>query len=263
MKHTFAICAYKESPYLESCVSSLINQSEPSDIIICTSTPNELIYSISKKYGLDVYIRNGESSLKDDWNFAVDTAVYARKAELVTVAHQDDVYRRDYVRELMRAEEKYPDMILFTSGSCTIDKDGREISWLSERIKRVLRLLLRLKGLADRSFIKRSALMFGNAICCPSCTYNIRLTGQPLFRDDADFVIDWLTLLRLSSLPGRFICIEKELMCYRVHPASATEKNIKNNNRIKEEYGVFLRIWPKPFAALIMKLYGFSSKAYG
>ena len=66
MKHTFAICAYKESPYLESCVSSLINQSEPSDIIICTSTPNELIDSISKKYGLDVYIRNGESSLKDD-----------------------------------------------------------------------------------------------------------------------------------------------------------------------------------------------------
>ena len=125
MKHTFAICAYKESPYLESCVSSLINQSEPSDIIICTSTPNELIDSISKKYGLDVYIRNGVSSLKDDWNFAVDTAVYARKAELVTVAHQDDVYRKDYVRELMRAEENYPDMILFTSGSCTIDKDGK------------------------------------------------------------------------------------------------------------------------------------------
>ena len=244
MKHTFAICAYKESPYLESCVSSLINQSEPSDIIICTSTPNELIDSIAKKYGLDVYIRNGVSSLKDDWNFAVDTAVYARKAELVTVAHQDDVYRKDYVRELMRAEAKYPDMILFTSGSCTIDKDGREVSWLSERIKRALRLLLRLKGLADRRFIKRSALMFGNAICCPSCTYNIKLTGQPLFKDDADFVIDWLTLLRL-------------------HPASATEENIKNNNRKKEEYGVFLRIWPKPVAALIMKLYGLSSKAYG
>ena len=24
--HTFAVCAYKESPYLESCIKSLVNQ---------------------------------------------------------------------------------------------------------------------------------------------------------------------------------------------------------------------------------------------
>ena len=35
-KHTFTVCAYKESPYLEECVQSLINQTVKSKIIICT-----------------------------------------------------------------------------------------------------------------------------------------------------------------------------------------------------------------------------------
>ena len=32
--HTFAICAYKESPYLEECIQSLMNQTVKSDILI-------------------------------------------------------------------------------------------------------------------------------------------------------------------------------------------------------------------------------------
>ena len=37
--HTFAICAYKESPYLEECIKSLKNQTIKSNILIATSTP--------------------------------------------------------------------------------------------------------------------------------------------------------------------------------------------------------------------------------
>ena len=38
-KHVFAVCAYKDSPYLEQCIRSLKAQTVPSHIIICTSTP--------------------------------------------------------------------------------------------------------------------------------------------------------------------------------------------------------------------------------
>ena len=41
--HTFAICAYKESPYLEECIKSLKNQTIKSNILIATSTPNDYI----------------------------------------------------------------------------------------------------------------------------------------------------------------------------------------------------------------------------
>ena len=39
-KHVFAVCAYKDSPYLEQCIRSLKAQTVPSHIIICTSTPS-------------------------------------------------------------------------------------------------------------------------------------------------------------------------------------------------------------------------------
>ena len=41
--HTFAICAYKESPFLEECIQSLLGQTIPSTIIIVTSTDNAYI----------------------------------------------------------------------------------------------------------------------------------------------------------------------------------------------------------------------------
>ena len=44
--HTFVICAYKESPYLEECILSLKQQVKKTKIIMVTSTPNELISSM-------------------------------------------------------------------------------------------------------------------------------------------------------------------------------------------------------------------------
>lgn len=41
--HTFVICAYKESKYLEECIESLEKQIVKSNIIMCTSTPNDYI----------------------------------------------------------------------------------------------------------------------------------------------------------------------------------------------------------------------------
>ena len=52
--HTFAICAYKESPYLEECVESLKNQEQQSNILMVTSTPNEYIKKISQKYNIEI-----------------------------------------------------------------------------------------------------------------------------------------------------------------------------------------------------------------
>ena len=45
-KHIFAICAYKESPYLEECIVSLKNQTVKTDILLATSTPNEYIENL-------------------------------------------------------------------------------------------------------------------------------------------------------------------------------------------------------------------------
>ena len=54
--HSFVVLAYKESPYLESCIRSVLHQSEESRVVIATSTPNSYIQKYADKYGLEIVI---------------------------------------------------------------------------------------------------------------------------------------------------------------------------------------------------------------
>ena len=47
--HMFVVCAYKESPYLESCIKSVLNQSVKTKVAISTGTPNDYIRKIAEK----------------------------------------------------------------------------------------------------------------------------------------------------------------------------------------------------------------------
>ena len=47
-KHTFVICAYKESAFLEECIESLEEQTVTSNIIMVTSTPCDYIINIAQ-----------------------------------------------------------------------------------------------------------------------------------------------------------------------------------------------------------------------
>ena len=149
MKHCYAISAYGASPYLETCIESLTQQSVRSAVILCTSTPNDLIREMAARYAIPLYIRDGASSLHADWNFAVETAVRETGAELVTVAHQDDVYHRDYGKALRAAWHMYPDLSVFCTRYRTIDAGGEPVTGRAERVKRLLRLPLRMRELAE------------------------------------------------------------------------------------------------------------------
>ena len=54
--HTFVVCAYQESPYLEACICSLKKQTVSSRILIATSTPNKHIEKLAEKYGLELKV---------------------------------------------------------------------------------------------------------------------------------------------------------------------------------------------------------------
>ena len=160
-KHVFAIPAYGDSPYLERCIRSLRAQTVASRIILCTSTPSAYINALAAKYTVPVFVRHGKSNIKEDWNFAYDMA----EGELVTIAHQDDMYHKKYVEYLLEADSRYPDMTVYTT-DYVIVKGGRllkgdKVLW----VKRLLRLPLRFRGLSGKRWIKRLPLMFGNSIC--------------------------------------------------------------------------------------------------
>ena len=63
IKHSFAVCAYGDSPYLERCLRSLKAQTAPSELLICTSTPSPFISGLAEKYGIPLVVRDGTSGI--------------------------------------------------------------------------------------------------------------------------------------------------------------------------------------------------------
>ena len=257
-KHVYAIPAYGDSPYLESCIKSLKEQKVASPVILCTSTPSPFLADMAEKYDLPYYIREGKSNIRDDWNYAYSMA----DAEFVTIAHQDDMYCRNYGEELLKAAAKYPDMTVFTSDYAILKNKkvitGDKMLW----VKRFLRIPLRFHRLCSLKPVKIMPLVFGNPICCPATTYSKKLLGEPFVQSGYQFALDWDHMVQLAGEKGRFICVEKPLIYYRVHEGATTNACIKDNRRAKEETEMFSRFWPEPVVRLIMKGYSSAYKEY-
>ena len=272
--HAFVICAFGKSPYLENCIRSLLRQTAPSEIYIATSTPSEHIRRLARKYGLPLWVRQGESGIREDWLFAWREG--GKRKRLITIAHQDDCYCRDYAKTVLAMYERYPDMTLFCSDYVTLKtRESRMADGtyypvqtricagdLVRLVKKLLRLPLRFRFYANRTWVKKSALIFGNSICCPSCTYNYSLIGDHMFDSGYSFALDWENLLSLAERPGRFVCVEEPLIAYRVHSGAATKKCIEDHRREADEASMFRRLWPDWMASLLMRFYKQSYTAY-
>ncbi|MDO4939092.1 MAG: glycosyltransferase [Lachnospiraceae bacterium] len=258
MKHTFAISAYGDSPYLESCIKSLTGQTVRSDIIMCTSTPSDYLMMMAEKYDIPLYVRTGEPGIGYDWNYAYSKS----DSDLITIAHQDDIYHHDYVKTLLETKQKYPDMSVFMTASVTI-KNGKLVEYGGiEIVKKLLRTPLRIPRLNHMPVIKKAAVRLGNPIICPSCTYDKNLCGEGLFDTQYQFVLDWDALYRLASEKGRWVCIERPLIMYRVHADAATSTAINNNVREREESEMFDRMHKGAFSEFLKKTYRKSYDAY-
>ncbi|MCI7263243.1 MAG: glycosyltransferase family 2 protein [Clostridiaceae bacterium] len=273
--HTFAVCAYKDSPYLEECIRSLKAQERVTDasgtelwgtsseIICCTSTPSPFIRKITEKYQIPLYVREGESNIREDWLFAYRKA----RGRLVTIAHQDDVYRKNYAVELKKAYRRYPDLLVFVSDYLTLkmQQDGTaraEALDTVRLVKKLLRMPLRLHALADRTWVKKSSVLFGNSLCCPACTYHKALIGEDMFHSEYEFALDWDNLYELAGKKGRFYCVEKPLLAYRVHEGATTKACIEDNRRSSDETAMFRKMWPDWAVRLLMHFYKKAYKEY-
>ena len=257
-QHTFAICAYKESPYLEACIRSLKSQTVGSSILLCTSTPCSFIEKLAEKYQIPLYVRDGDSDIQTDWNYAYQMA----DTKYVTIAHQDDMYRKDYALTAINTMEKYKDCTMFTTDCAIIKNDVLQKPDGVALVKKLLRMPLRIPALNHLSWVKKSALIFGNPIICPSCTYNKELIGEPLFDSPYKFALDWDTTLKLAERPGRFLLIEKPLMFYRIHEGAPTKACILDNRRSREEVEMFAKFWPSWVVKVITHFYRRAYQAY-
>ena len=247
--HTFVICAYKESAYLEECIESLENQTIKSNIIIATSTPNKYIEEIAQKHGITIKVNKGKSGIGEDWNYEVSCA----ETPLVTVAHQDDIYCENYLEEIVKKLENNKDFVIAFSDYNEI-KNGKTIPLtVNLKIKKILQFPLKING--KSKFAKRFALAFGSSICCPAVTVNTKILGKKPYITNLKCDLDWDSWNEFSKIKGRFLYINKPLMKHRIHEESETSNLIENNIRLDEDLLMFKKFWPDWIAKLLMKKY--------
>lgn len=256
-KHTFAVCAYKESPYLEECIQSVQNQTVQSKVIMTTSTPNEYIGKISEKYNVPIYINEGDKGITQDWNFAYKMA----ETELVTIAHQDDVYLPNYAEQILDLNEKAnKPLILFTDYAEL--RNGKVVS--NNRLLKVKRILLfplRIPLFWNSKFVRRRVLSLGCPICCPAVTLVKDNLPEQIFQAGFRSDEDWEAWEMLSKRKGAFAYTRTIGMYHRIHEESETSVILEDNARTKEDYIMFKKFWPEFIARILAKTYSASEKS--
>ncbi len=260
LSHTFAICAYKDSPYLEECVRSVKNQKIKSNVIICTSTPSDYISKIAARYHIPVFVREGESDIKKDWNFAYDTA----STQWVTVAHQDDIYARTYTSYLWEKAANTENGLIFISDYYPL-KNDRSNGYRRDPnsfIRHILRSPMKSQRLSECRFFKKMILSLGNSICCPTVAYNKELLGDSIFTSELKYNIDWDTFLKLANMRGAFLYKDKPLVLYRIHDQATSKMFIDNRKRVIEDRIMFGKFYPPGMVDIIMHFYKLAYKTY-
>ena len=212
--HTFVVLAYKESIYLETCIKSVLNQKYKSDVVIATSTPNDFIYNLANKYNLRVIVNNEQ---KHGIGYDFDFARTCVNSEMVTIAHQDDIYEYDYSNEVIQAYKKNQDSLIVFTDYFEVRNHKKVYSNTNLKIKRLLLTPLKVHNLTNFKLFKRSVLAFGNSICCPAVTFcNKNISLKEIFASDLKCDVDWLAWERVSKEKGRFIFVNKPLMGHRI-----------------------------------------------
>lgn len=256
-KHTFVICAYKESPYLEECIVSLKRQTLQTDILMVTSTPNPWIQKTAEKYRIPLFINKGEAGITQDWNFGIAQA----HTRYVTIAHQDDVYEPEYIALLLERMEAAKRPLIGFSDYFEL-RNGKKV-WDNSilKIKRMMLLPLRIRAWSRSRFVRRRVLSLGDPICCPAVTFCLANLELPIFTDGFRSCEDWEAWEKISRRKGDFVYVAKPLMSHRIHEESATTAIIGDNARARENYIMYCKFWPKWIAGMINHFYNKSEKS--
>lgn len=256
--HSFLVPAFGHSPFLKECLESLRLQTQPSPILIATSTPFDGIAEVSRSFGAELYIHGPNKGIAHDWN----TGIRRASTDWVTIAHQDDIYLPTYKEAVIHALQSVPDATLAFTDYAEITDDGmvrRETKLLKIK-KALLQLGFLGRSSISQQFSKLNTLRFGSPIPCPSVTLRNDKT-TPHFEEIFRLNMDWAAWLHLAKEPGSFVWVKEDLMLHRIHPGSETTSGIRDGHRTSEDIEILSRIWPKLIAKIISKSYGLAYRS--
>ena len=220
--------------------------------MITTSTPSAYLDDVARRYRVPLIVNPRRANIGSDWNFALT----ASAASYLTIAHQDDSYRSDYLERMTEAIARTSDTSIAFSDYLETSAKGPRPLHVNIRVKRFLtrRAFGRESVIRDQAS-KRRLLEWGNPVCCPSVVLNRAALADFRFTEDLQSNLDWEAWRQLASRPGAFAYVREPLVNRHIHTQSETSALIADKRRLEEDRAMFERFWPAPVAALIMTVY--------
>jgi hypothetical protein len=177
------------------------------------------------------------------------------------LAHQDDWYEPTYVERCLQVAANAGDAtMVFTSSAETRDDTGEPVP--NARIKHLICGGVFLGASAVRSQLrKRLLLTFGNPIPASAVMLNREVAADLTFPEQMKSNLDWVAWLELARRPGAFGYVHDTLVHRSIHRDAATVVSLEE--RGMEDELVLRRLWPRPVAGMIVRLYALSLRQYG
>jgi glycosyltransferase involved in cell wall biosynthesis len=238
MKRLVAVPIYNGERFLERTLRSLLEQSVPPDEIICLddgSTDRSASIVTGFESSSVRFIRNPQRlGLAGNWNRALELA---ENFDFLTIAHQDDIYERNYLEKVTGALSTHPSAFIAHTKATVIDETDRVVTLSATRYKD--------KFWSGEPLVARSVdeelrlLIRGDYIFCPSVTFRTStLESIGTFDERFEFVPDWDFWLRGLLEGFSIVGVNERLIRYRSHPQSATKLAEKTLRRYREEIDI-------------------------
>lgn len=236
---------YKGKEYLARAIMSVLSQTDAQwtlTIIDDCGPDGDVAEQVAAYKDSRIrYIRNDKNlGLGGNWNRCLDSA----GSQLVTLLHNDDELRPNYVATMRKMFQSYPKAAIYFCQTEIIDGSGSKAFSFADYVKS----FLIPKGNAPIHLQNEdgfSLIMRGDFIFCPTMCFNISVLGNRRFDTSLKFVADLnfiadVLLSEAAIIGSREICY-----AYRRHDSNTTVLMTANNQRFQEE------IWcHKKFAVL-------------
>jgi hypothetical protein len=250
MDHVFVVLAYGSSPFLDGALASVVDQLEPSRVVVATSTPNDHIMRAAAKVRAPVMVNPVSAGIGADWNFGLT----ATSARYVTLAHQDDLYDRAFLRRSLEALVSTKGCLSFT-GYREIDDDGAPVTSRISLAKHAIETLILGTARSVSGHRLRAFISFGNPLPCSSVTYDRKAIGDFRFSTSLKSNLDWDAWWRLMQDGRVFARAPERLVGRRHNDLTETSALLRSGVRLIEDTEMFRRAWPAPLADAILFAY--------
>jgi len=197
MKFTVIITTYNSEKYIEQAIRSVLDQvRKPDAIIISDDNSKDSTIDICSKYIPKEHIiinRTGPSGYINAYNFALSIDI----DDYLTILHYDDYLHQDFLLNVEKAFQKYPDCRFLYVGCNYVDEDNVVIKPYPYSISAEVR---RMSGLEYARKYLNSIDKGYHIHRCPGVVIHKSLIKDGLhFRTDAGIINDDDFFLRVGK----------------------------------------------------------------